>query len=122
MQFPFTSDIIVPFIFTVGIISLSQFVIPSDEIKIFVSFMILIPIHLVYRSFRMPIAFSIALLMISNAAMMYDNMLLANQIATYSFWLLSVGLILLTVKYFRFESNRNNIESAQVRNMGTHAT
>jgi hypothetical protein len=93
-------------------------VIPSDKIKIFISFMILIPIHLIHHTYRMPILFVIALLFLSSAALIFDNPILAEQIATYSFWLLIVGSILLTVKYFRFESQMSKAESTQSQNMG----
>ena len=95
--------------------------IPFEKIKIFTSFMILIPIHLMYHSYRMPIVFVISLMILSCAALLFDNRILAEQIATYSFWLLIVGFILLTIKYFRSENHKSKAESPQPQNMGRNA-
>ena len=117
VSFAANTKTLVPFIFTVGIIVLSQFVITFDEIKIFVSFMILIPIHLLYHSYRLPLVFAIILLLISSVALIEDNQPLADQLATYSFWLLLVGFVLLVVKYFRLETYRNHIKTPQFRDV-----
>jgi Ca2+/Na+ antiporter len=93
-------------------------VIPSDKIKIFISFMILIPIHLIHHSYRMPIVFILALLSLSSAALLFDKPILAEQIATYSFWLLIVGFILLAIRYFRFENHKSEVDIPQPQNIG----
>jgi hypothetical protein len=92
-------------------------VIPFDEIKIFISFMMLIPIHLTYHSYRMPIVFVIALLFLSSVALLVGSPVLAEQIAIYSFWLVIVGFILLIVKFFRFENHKQRANSPQHQNM-----
>jgi hypothetical protein len=117
MDLPLTPKILVPFIFTVGVICLSQFVIPLDKIKVFISFMILIPIHLMYQNYLMPILFVIVLLILSAVALVFDDPVTADQVATYSFWLLVVGLVLHCVKYFRFERLEDKRELIQDHNV-----
>lgn len=66
----------------------------------------------------MPIVFILALLFLSSVALLFDNPILAEQIATYSFWLLIVGFILLAIRYIRFENHKNEVDIPQPQNVG----
>jgi hypothetical protein len=70
----------------------------------------------------MSIVFVIALLFLSSIALIVGSPIFAEQIATYSFWLVIVGFILLTVKYFRFENHKLKDESPQHQYMERNTT
>ncbi|HEC89102.1 MAG TPA: hypothetical protein ENI44_00775 [Thermoplasmatales archaeon] len=84
----------------------------NDDLLIFLSYIILIPIFTILKfDGRIPIGYAILLLIIAAVILATGNEDLANQLAIYTYWLLVVGVICLTIEYIREErKNSRNIE------------
>ena len=79
---------------TVSIL-LSHFIFPQNELKIFISFIVLIPIFAYFKfDNRIPVGYAILLLVLAAIVLAFHkNENLANQLAVYAYWLLVVGII-----------------------------
>lgn len=71
--------------------------------------MILIPVYLVFGVYDPPVIIAIALLIISGIAISKEDRVVANQLMTYVFWLLLVGVIVLTFRHFRSHTLQNDV-------------
>ncbi len=96
-----------PYLLVLISIILSHFIFKGEDLKTFLSFLLLIPIY-VYLKWdgRIPVGY--ALLMLITAAIVLafmKNEALANQLAIYAYWLLVVGVICLTIEYLREQKN-----------------
>ena len=89
-----------PYILVTTSIIVSYF--QSNDLIIFLSYIILIPIFAILKfDGRIPIAYAILMLIIAAILLAYGNEDLANQAAIYAYWLLVVGVICLTIEYLR---------------------
>jgi hypothetical protein len=90
---------IITFLYILVVILSSYFVFPQDQIKIFVSFIIIVPVCLTLKSEVSPVLYSIALLILSGFELAGANYLVANRLSLYSYWLLVAGLIIYFIEF-----------------------
>lgn len=102
--------ILVPYFLVVFSILISHLIFHSNDLLIFISYIILIPIFAILKfDGRIPIGYAILLLIIAAVILATGDEDLANQLAIYTYWLLVVGVICLTIEYIREERRKNNI-------------
>jgi hypothetical protein len=90
---------IIPFLFLVIVLLSSYFVFPQDQLRIFLSFMTLIPVFLIFKIDIGPVEYSIVLLVFSAVELAFINESVANKFVLYAYWLLVVGVALYFIKY-----------------------
>jgi len=79
----------------------------NDDLLIFLSYIILVPIFAILKfDGRIPIGYAILLLIVAAIILATGNEDLANQLAIYTYWLLVVGVICLTIEYIREERRK----------------
>lgn len=103
----FTKDNAFPLLITIIVILSSHFIFPNDQLRIFLSFMILIPVFLSFKFEIGPIEYSIILLIFTSVELALNRHSVANQFALYSYWLLVTGVCTYFIKYLRY-NHRNN--------------
>ncbi|MCX7759274.1 MAG: hypothetical protein N2169_06690 [bacterium] len=91
-------------------ILLSHFVFKGEDLKTFISFIILVPIFAYFKwDGRIPVGYALILLVLAAIFLSFmKNEAFANQLAIYAYWLLVVGVATLTIEYFREERTKNN--------------
>jgi 4-amino-4-deoxy-L-arabinose transferase-like glycosyltransferase len=93
----------IPYILVLISIVLSHFIFKGEDLKTFLSFIVLIPIFAYFKfDGRIPIGYALLMLVLSAIVLaFYKNENLANQLSIYAYWLLVVGVICLTIEYIR---------------------
>ena|GEM_PF-1205662 len=93
---------LIPYMLVLISILVSHLLFSTDDMLIFLSYIILIPIFVILKfDGRIPIGYAILLLIIAAVILTFGNEDLANQVAIYTYWLLVVGVICLTIEYIR---------------------
>lgn len=92
-----------PYVLVIIIILVSHFLFKTENLTIFVSFILLIPIFVFFQfDGRIPIIYTILMLVLSVISLILNkNESFANQLAIYAYWLLVVGAICLLIEYLR---------------------
>lgn len=92
-----------PYILVTASILISHFLFQEDDLKIFISFIVLIPIFAYFKfDNRIPVGYAILLLILAAIVLAFrNNENLANQLAVYAYWLLVVGVIGMLIEYIR---------------------
>ncbi len=93
----------IPYIAVFLSIFLSHFIYPHDSLKVFLTFILLIPIFAFLKlDSRIPIGYAILMLVLAAVTLAFRNdENLANQLAIYAYWLLVVGTTLMLIEYAR---------------------
>jgi len=91
------------YVLVVIVILVSHFVFQTEDLAIFLSFLILIPIFVLFQfDGRILIGYALLMLLLSALALAFNkNESIANQFAIYAYWLLVVGIICLLIEYLR---------------------
>jgi hypothetical protein len=98
-----------PHIIVIISISFSYFIFQTENLAIFLSFFILIPIFVFFQfDGRIPIGYSMLMLALSALALtFYKDESFANLFAIYAYWLLVVGTTCLLIEYLREQRKSN---------------
>jgi hypothetical protein len=98
----FTSrDNFIVFLFVAVVILLSYLVFSEDGLRVFLSFITLIPLFVLFKSNIQPIHYSLALLFLSALGLALGNEKSAHQFGIYSYWLLVVAAAVFSIDYFK---------------------
>ncbi len=86
---------------------LPHFIYPHDDLKIFLTFIALIPLFACLKlDSRIPAGYAILMLTLAAIILAFrNNEVVANQLAIYAYWLLVVSVTLMLIEYVR-ESRR----------------
>ncbi|MFH8080526.1 MAG: hypothetical protein QXO84_01450 [Candidatus Aenigmatarchaeota archaeon] len=97
----------IPYLLVIISIFLSHFVFKGEDLKTFLSFVVLIPIFIYFKwDGRIPIGYALLMLIIASIVLVFlKNESLANQLAIYVYWLFVVGVTCLSVEYIRESKN-----------------
>ncbi len=79
----------------------SYFVFSEDMVRVFLSFITLIPLFVIMKSNIHPIQYSLALLFFSAVELTLGNEKSANQLGMYSYWLLVVAGAVFSMEYLK---------------------
>lgn len=105
----FTSkDNFIVFFFVVASILLSYLLFSGDSVRVFLSFITLIPIFVLFKSGIQPIHYSLALLFFSAVELTLGNEKNAHEFGIYSYWLLVVAGTVFALEYMK-----NNLRIAR---------
>ncbi len=94
---------LLPFFLVLISIILSHFIFHGEDLKTFLSFILLIPIFSFFKfDGRIPVGYALLMLILAAIVLaFYNNENLANQLAIYAYWLLVVGVVCLTIEFIR---------------------
>ena len=98
----------IPYIAVFLSIFLSHFIYPHDSLKVFLTFIVLIPIFAFLKlDSRVPVGYAILMLVFAAVTLAFrKDETLANQFAIYAYWLLVVGTTLMLIEYARENKNK----------------
>jgi hypothetical protein len=95
---------IIAFILIFGSIIISIFI-HGNEIATFLVFLMLIPVFAIFRfDGRIPLGYAIFLLIIAGILTFIKQGDLVDQLVIFSYWLLTVGISILLIDWFRGKS------------------
>ncbi|MBU5689248.1 MAG: hypothetical protein KQA41_03425 [Candidatus Aenigmarchaeota archaeon] len=102
----------IPYLLVMLSILISHFVFKGEDLKTFLSFVVLIPIFTYFKwDGRIPVGYALVMLIAAAIVLAFmKNESLANQLAIYAYWLLVTGVLCLTIEYMR-ESKNSEIKS-----------
>jgi hypothetical protein len=104
----------VPYILIIMSIFISYFIFHGENLATLLSFLILIPIFVFFKfDGRIPIGYALLMFALSVVALVfYKNEGYANLLAIYTYWLLVVGIICLSVEYLIKQRKSNLLKQS----------
>jgi hypothetical protein len=104
-----TIRMIVPLLLVAASTILAYWILQTRDFEVFLVFAVLIPVFALLRfDGRIAVAVSIIFSLSSIIELnLYQNVLLSNHLSLYTYWLLLVGVSVLTIEYIRENKTKN---------------
>lgn len=84
------------------VVLLSNSALGQDDLRVLLTFMTLIPVYMVYRTYNGPCEIALILLSLSAVLLLIEDISLARTMAIYSFWLLVVAVAIIVIDRLRW--------------------